>query len=107
MKSWYLLYCKRGERSRAFLNLKQQGIECYCPEITSNDSSGKKKGVTKDLSLQNYIFAQFDHTRGPSFTSIRSTRGVVDFIRCGSQPKKIANDMIDSLKKQYNSLSLG
>ncbi|BBM67498.1 hypothetical protein VA249_41440 [Vibrio alfacsensis] len=103
MKSWYLLYCKRGERSRAFLNLKQQGIECFCPGTSLRNNASTR---VKDDSLQNYIFAQIDHLTGPSLTTVRSTRGVVDFIRAGAKPQKITNDAVNDLKQQYKCMTM-
>lgn len=106
MKNWYLLQCKRGERSRAFLNLQQQGIECYCPDISLKKNSSESKSPLKDTSLQNYIFAQIDHLSGPTFTAVRSTRGIVDFIRSGSKPQRVTNDMVSSLKQQYRCMTI-
>ena len=43
------------------------------------------------------MFAYFDYEQGPNFTSVRSTRGVVDFVRFGAQPKEVQGDLVFEL----------
>ncbi len=99
MKHWYLLYCKRGELSRAKLHLENQDIECYFPEIEVDKIiRGKRSKVVEPL-FASYMFIRFDYTKGPSFTTIRSTRGVADFVRLGSYPREIDDELIESLRE--------
>ncbi|MFA0413288.1 transcription/translation regulatory transformer protein RfaH [Vibrio renipiscarius] len=99
MKYWYLLYCKRQEQARAKLHLENQGVECYYPDmLVEKIVRGKKELVTEAL-FPGYVFIQFDPDLGPSFTTIRSTRGVADFVRCGLLPQKVDQRIIDSLKQ--------
>ena len=37
------------------------------------------------------------YEQGPNFTSVRSTRGVVDFVRFGAQPKEVQGDLVFEL----------
>ncbi len=98
MKRWYLLYCKRGEQSRAKLHLENQGVECFYPTVeVEKISRGKRQRVEEPL-FPCYMFARFDYQQGPTFTSVRSTRGVVDFVRFGAQPKEVQGDLIFELK---------
>ncbi|MGR5541533.1 transcription/translation regulatory transformer protein RfaH, partial [Vibrio campbellii] len=46
-----------------------------------------------------YMFVRFDFELGPSFTTVRSNRGVVDFIRQGSYPQEVQGDLIFNLKQ--------
>ncbi len=98
MKEWYLLYCKRGEQQRAKQHLQNQQVECYYPEIEVEKMvRGKKKLIIEPL-FPCYMFVRFDFEQGPSFTTVRSTRGVSDFIRFGAKPKVLQGDLIYSLK---------
>ncbi|PQJ88675.1 MULTISPECIES: transcription/translation regulatory transformer protein RfaH [Aliivibrio] len=98
MKEWYLLYCKRGEQQRAKAHLENQNVECFYPEIeVEKITRGKKKAVKEPL-FPCYMFVRFDFKDGPTFTTVRSTRGVSDFIRFGGQPKVLSGDLIYSLK---------
>ncbi|ABU70308.1 transcription/translation regulatory transformer protein RfaH [Vibrio campbellii] len=99
MKRWYLLYCKRGEQVRAKQHLENQGVECFYPTVeVEKILHGKRQKVEEPL-FPCYVFARFDYEEGPNFTSVRSTRGVVDFVRFGVQPKEIQGDLVYELKQ--------
>jgi transcriptional antiterminator RfaH len=98
MKKWYLLYCKRGEQARARQHLNNQNVECFYPEITVEKILRGKKQVLKEPLFPSYIFVNFDFEAGPSFTTVRSTRGVVDFIRFGNHPTEVCESLIDELR---------
>jgi len=99
MKRWYLLYCKRGDLARARLHLENQGVECYYPEMQVEKLvRGKRKVVTEPL-FSSYLFVRFDYEAGPTFTTVRSSRGVVDFVRQGSYPQEVQGDLIYELKQ--------
>ncbi|HIF9141299.1 TPA: transcription/translation regulatory transformer protein RfaH [Photobacterium damselae] len=96
MKGWYLLYCKRSEQERAVINLDRQGVECYYPQVHINKIvRGKKQEVLEPL-FPSYVFVYFDPEQ-VSYTSIRSTRGVADFIRRGSTPQLVQQELIYQL----------
>lgn len=103
MKEWYLLYCKRGEQQRAKQHLENQQVECFYPEVEIGKIIRGKRTLVKEPLFPCYIFVRFDFKIGPSFTTVRSTRGVSDFIRFGSQPKVLQGDLIYSLKMIYES----
>ncbi|USD64565.1 transcription/translation regulatory transformer protein RfaH [Vibrio sp. SCSIO 43136] len=103
MKSWYLLYCKRGEQARAKAHLENQGVECFYPEIEVEKILRKKKQLVREPLFPSYIFVRFDYEVGPTFTTIRSTRGVVDFVRLGAHPKEVEGDLIYSLRQLEQS----
>lgn len=99
MKTWYLLYCKRGEQQRAKSHLENQGVVCYYPEVQIEKvRRGKVQSINEPL-FPNYVFVKFDYQKGPSFTSVRSTRGVVDFIRTGAMPTEVNPDLIYDLQQ--------
>lgn len=99
MKRWYLLYCKRGDQKRAQQHLENQGVECFYPQIeVEKVVRGKEKQVKEPL-FPSYIFVRFDYEQGPSFTTVRSTRGVVDFIKFGTRPHEVQGDLVFELKE--------
>ncbi|MCC4797858.1 transcriptional activator RfaH [Enterovibrio norvegicus] len=96
MNPWYLLYCKRSEQQRAEQHLKRQGVDCYYPQVSVEKiRRGKRSSILEPL-FPNYVFASFDPEK-ISFTTIRSTRGVVDFVRTGAQPQLVPLDLIKNL----------
>ncbi|WP_283131239.1 transcription/translation regulatory transformer protein RfaH [Enterovibrio norvegicus] len=96
MNPWYLLYCKRSEQQRAEQHLKRQGVDCYYPQVSVEKiRRGKRSSILEPL-FPNYVFASFDPEK-ISFTTIRSTRGVVDFVRVGAKPQLVPLDLIKNL----------
>lgn len=98
MKQWYLLYCKRGEQERAQQHLENQKVECYYPVITRTAIRRGKRQTKPEPLFPCYVFICFDPQQGPAFTTIRSTRGVVDFVRRGAMPQVVSPDLIEGLK---------
>lgn len=97
MKQWYLLYCKRGGQAKAKMHLENQGVECFYPQIqVEKIIRGSKKQVDEPL-FPSYIFVCFD-PQEVSFVSVRSTRGVSNFIAFGAQPAVVPNSVIEKLR---------
>ncbi|MGL4829334.1 MAG: transcription/translation regulatory transformer protein RfaH [Vibrio sp.] len=99
MKRWYLLYCKRGEQQRAKIHLENQNVECFYPEVRVEKILRGKRQMVQEPLFPSYMFVRFDFEKGPSFTTVRSTRGVVDFVRLGSHPRELQGDLIFQLKQ--------
>ncbi|OOF27927.1 transcriptional activator RfaH [Salinivibrio proteolyticus] len=96
MKHWYLLYCKRAEQQRAEQNLKRQGVDCYYPIVTVEKLRRGKCQQVEEPLFPNYVFAHFDPEE-VQYTSVRSTRGVVDFVRQGAHPIRVDQSLIQQL----------
>ncbi|MEZ9526979.1 transcription/translation regulatory transformer protein RfaH [Enterovibrio norvegicus] len=96
MNPWYLLYCKRSEQQRAEQHLKRQGVDCYYPQVSVEKIRRGKRSTNLEPLFPNYVFASFD-PETISFTTIRSTRGVVDFVRVGAKPQLVPVDLIKNL----------
>lgn len=63
MESWYLLYCKRGQLSRAQKHLKWQAVNCFSPIITLEKILRSKRIAISELLFPNYLFVLFDPER--------------------------------------------
>ena len=96
MKDWYLLYCKRSEQERAVINLDRQGAECYYPQVVVEKIVRGKRCECHEPLFPSYIFVTFDPEL-LSFTTVRSTRGVADFIRQGAMPQIVSEELIYNL----------
>ncbi|MDN3610734.1 transcription/translation regulatory transformer protein RfaH [Vibrio ostreicida] len=103
MKQWYLLYCKRGEQQRAKLHLENQGVECYYPKTQIEKIVRGKRQLRAEPLFPSYVFVRFDSEVGPTFTTLRSTRGVVDFVRQGVRPQILQGDLIYTMKQAEQS----
>ncbi|PVZ86292.1 transcription/translation regulatory transformer protein RfaH [Serratia sp. S1B] len=97
MKSWYLLYCKRGQLLRAQEHLVRQQVGCFSPIIRLEKIIRGKRTVVSEPLFPNYLFAEFDpehiHT-----TTISATRGVSHFVRFGALPVQIPVQVVEELQ---------
>ena len=99
---WYLLQTKARDELRALENLHNQGIKTYCPMFeVSKIVRGKRQQLTEVL-FPGYIFVQLDE-QSPSFTTIRSTRGVAKFVSFGSTPSVVPDELIALIQQQCDA----
>jgi transcriptional antiterminator RfaH len=96
-KKWYLLTCKAKEEARAQLNLENQGVSCYFSKLKREKLQRGKKVVVEEALFPGYLFVQVD-PEDPVFPRIRSTRGVMNFVRCGIYAVVVPEGLIDNLK---------
>ena len=93
-KIWYLLYCKAKEEGRAVMHLANQGIDAFYPKANITKVLRGKRQTVEEALFPNYVFAQLDHDKH-NFTSVRSTRGVIGFVKQGKDYQKVSQALID------------
>ncbi|PKH07181.1 transcription/translation regulatory transformer protein RfaH [Moritella sp. Urea-trap-13] len=96
-KDWYLLYCKGKEELRALTNLKNQGIDSFFPTMKVERKVRNKLTSKEVVIFPNYLFVEIDKETA-NFNSIRSTRGVIDFVKCGANYTKVPVALVAELK---------
>ena len=89
MKKWYLIKTKPRQENIAVANLENQNYHVYCPCAKINN-----KIV---VLFPGYLFIYLDETL-ENWTPIRSTKGVLNFVRFGLNYAKISNKIIDFIK---------
>ena len=95
---WYVIRTKPRQELRALVNLKNQDICAYLPQLTLQKvRRGKRTAVTEPL-FPGYIFAQLDDYAG-RFHKVRSTFGVQRLLMFGEQPATVPDALIDELKQ--------
>ena len=95
MKKWYLLKTKPRQEKIALANLENQDFDSYCPYATINN-----KIV---VLFPGYLFIHLDET-SDNWGPIRSTKGVLNFVRFGLSYAKISNKIIDFIKEnEFNT----
>ena len=87
---WYLVKTKPQMEEMAEINLNNQNIENFLPRFTCGKREGK-------VIFPGYIFIK--PKKGDTFQSIRSTKGVSDFVRFEMAFAKASDETIDDLKK--------
>jgi transcriptional antiterminator RfaH len=89
MKNWYLVKTKPRQENIAIKNLENQEYCTYCPIVKINN-----KHV---VLFPGYIFIHLDK-KTDNWSPIRSTKGVVNFIRFGVIFAQVPNNVIELIK---------
>jgi len=89
MKNWYLIKTKPRQETLAVQNLQNQGYHAYCPYVAIN-----KKYV---VLFPGYLFIYLDN-ESQNWSPIRSTIGVLNFVRFGLNFAKIPDIAIEFIK---------
>jgi transcriptional antiterminator RfaH len=103
MDNWYVLYCKPRQEQRAQQHLANQGFNSFVPLITVNKiKAGKQLKVTEPM-FPRYLFLQIGCEQ-LNLSTIRSTRGISDFVRFGMQLAQVPASLITALSQQQQIL---
>jgi len=94
MKSWYLIKTKTSQEIIALENLRRQNYETYCP----NGCINKKKVIL----FPGYLFVNLDNNK-QNWLPIKSTKGVLNFVRFGLTFARVPNSLIEVIKKNEQS----
>ena len=89
MKQWYLIKTKSKQESLAISNLENQDYHAYCPCAEINSKSV--------VLFPGYIFIHLDK-KLQNWSPIRSTKGVLNFVRFGLNFAKIPDSVIELIK---------
>jgi transcriptional antiterminator RfaH len=96
-ENWFLLYCKGREEERAVMHLANQGVEAFFPQAEFQKIQRGKRVLVVEPLFPNYVFAKLDYERH-NFTTIRSTRGVIGFVRKGREPQVVSSALIQQIQ---------
>ena len=99
-KKWYVVYTKPKWEKKVAEQLKNSGIECYCPLITQvRQWSDRKKKVEVPL-FNSYVFVQLPEAeRNKVFQSV----GVVRYLFWLGKPAIVRDEEISIIKKWMNT----
>ena len=89
MKHWYLVKTKSKQEDIAILNLENQNFHVYCPFVLIRNKN--------EVLFPGYIFIQLDKDT-QNWSPIRSTKGVLHFVRFGLSYAKIPDNIIEFIK---------
>lgn len=102
---WYVVHTKPRQESRALLNLELQGYGCFLPTLPKKKILKKTVEVTQEPLFPRYLFISLDvSASGKSWVPIRSTLGVSKLVTFGTEPVRVAPDLIESLKTCHQTI---
>ena len=93
---WYLVKTKPRMEEVAEVNLKNQSIEYFLPRFTNGKREGK-------AIFPGYIFIK--PKSGNTYQSIRSTKGISDFVRFEMSFANASDETIDKLKEAVDVMN--
>ena len=89
MQNWYLIKTKPRQENVAIKNLENQEYSTYCPTIKIKNNNV--------VLFPGYIFIHLDKKR-ENWSPIRSTKGVLNFVRFGLNFAQAPDTVIEFLK---------
>jgi len=107
-KQWLLLQTKPREELRAEQHLTNIGCTVYNPQIPLEKITRGKRTTNLEALFPGYIFVQNPDTNipsAPTYTSIRSTRGISKIVRFGSEYTLLPNELIEQIRGQAPGLT--
>jgi transcriptional antiterminator RfaH len=98
-ESWYVVQTKPRQELLALVNLERQGYECYLPQMRIERVRRNKARIVTEAMFPRYLFIRLDNSGfGKSWSPIRSTLGVSNLVRFGTQVAKVGDRVIDFLR---------
>lgn len=94
--SWFVIRTKPRQEDRASEHLDNQNFEYYCPWMTRDN--GKREPL-----FPGYVFV-YDAAAAQPFSTIRSTRGVLGFVRFGLEFARASDELIETIRERESSL---
>lgn len=97
MEKWYLLRTKPRQEAIAEENLRRQGFNSVLPRYRNHRRKGGKWTEAEEALFPGYLFIHVD-IAGRNCAPIRSTRGVLGFVRFGLDPVPVPAAVIETLR---------
>ncbi|MET0660520.1 MAG: transcription/translation regulatory transformer protein RfaH [Steroidobacteraceae bacterium] len=98
MKKWLLVFCKPRQDRVAVDNLQRQGFTTYSPQIDVQDSAlGARAQARTEPLFPGYVFLNVD-PEVQSIAPVRSTKGVLRFVRFGAEYACATQAVIDQIE---------
>ena len=101
-RHWYVVQCKTGEDGRALQHLERQEFPCYRPTIAVEKIRLGRKVEARESLFPGYLFVQLDQVND-HWQPIRSTRGVIQIVRCRERPLPMADTVIDLIRERLSN----
>jgi transcriptional antiterminator RfaH len=95
---WYLLQTKFKQENKAAQELRQQNISVFLPLHKLEKMVKGNKVIKEEPLFSRYLFAWLD-VENTNWTSIRSTRGISNFVAFGNGPAIVDQAVLEELKK--------
>ena len=100
--NWYLIHTKARQEDTAEMNLRNLGVETFCPrfmKIKANRCKTQAEG--KGPLFPGYLFVRVD--MATEFRKVTYAHGVLRVVKFGSAPALVAEDIIHSIRAREDN----
>ena len=95
---WYLLQTKFKQENKAAQELRNQNISVFLPLYKLEKMVKGNKVIKEEPLFSRYLFAWLD-VENTNWTSVRSTRGISNFVAFGIGPAIVDQAIINELRQ--------
>lgn len=96
---WYLIHTKVRQERCAQENLERQGYTCFLPQMRVEKLRRRALVVVQEPLFPRYLFIRLDAgLEAKGWGPIRSTLGVTRLVTFGSQPAKLSDKLVSSIR---------
>ena len=97
---WYLIHCKARQEGVAELNLRQLGVDTFCPRFRKSKLTRSKSQVEQEVLFPGYLFIKADMTT--EFRKVTYAQGVLRVVKFGAAPAIVEEEIIASIKERVH-----
>ena len=102
---WYLVHTKPRLEKCALENLERQNFRCYLPMLATEKLRKGQLTLVDEPLFPRYLFIQLESgLTSPSWSPIRSTKGVSRLVSFGSEPAKVPDALVEALMAHETGL---
>lgn len=102
MKEWYAVYTQPRNEPLASEHLGRQGFEVFFPRYLKRRSHARRIDFVPAPLFPRYLFINFD-IHESEWHVIRSTRGVIDLVRIGTDPVKLPPGIVEEIRARQGA----
>ena len=96
---WYLIHTKPRQEKCALQNLEQQGYECFLPMLSVEKIRQNQLAIIEEPLFPRYLFIRLGKgDTAKSWSPIRFTKGVNRLVGFGTEPAKVNDELVQTLK---------
>ena len=100
--NWYLIHVKARQEATAEMNLRQLGVETFCPRVKQIKANRyKTQAEEKGPLFPGYLFVRVDMLT--EFRKVTYAHGVLRVVKFGSAPALVAEEIIHSIRAREDN----
>ena len=99
--SWYLIHSKTRQEHVAELNLRQLGVETFCPRVNEVKWPRSKALAEGEVLFPGYLFIRAD--MASQFRRITYAHGVLRVVKFGATPAVVDEEIVNSIKERVHN----